>query len=169
MTGESPAEVPLQDLPLVDAGQFDLLLAAVTALTGANAEPGQRETRSGNKPPGTTGGGWQRDARGLVIDGRDAWLSSIVFHAVHDALDRGAALEAEALAIQVWNRFEATADLTRGRQNGSGPWSHRDAYRKVTDKLRLEACGRLPERATIKPEPPPARRDVARGRRKGAA
>lgn len=155
VTGESPAEVPLQDLPLVDAGQFDLLLAAVTALTGANAEPGQRETRSGNKPPGTTGGGWQRDARGLVIDGRDAWLSSIVFHAVHDALDRGAALEAEALAIQVWNRFEATADLTRGRQNGSGPWSHRDAYRKVTDKLRLEACGRLPERATIKPEPPP--------------
>jgi len=155
VTGESPAEVPLQDLPLVDAAQIDLLLAAVTALTGANAEPGQRETRSGDKPPGTTGGGWQRDARGLVIDGRDAWLSSIAFHAVHDALDRGAALEAEALAIQVWNRFEATADLTRGRQNSAGPWSHRDAYRKVTDKLRLQACGRLPERSAIKPEPPP--------------
>jgi hypothetical protein len=155
VTGESPAEVPLQDLPTVDAGKIDLLLAAVAALTGASADPNRTGARSGPAPPRATGGSWQRDAQGLVIDGRDAWLSSIAFHAVHDALDRGDALEAQVLAVQVWNRFEATADLTRGRQGEAVPWTVADAHRKVGDKLRLQACGRLPERATIKPEPPP--------------
>jgi Bifunctional DNA primase/polymerase, N-terminal len=155
VTGESPAEVPLQALPLVDAGKIDLLLAAVVALTGASEDTNRAGYKSGQVYPGATGGGWHRDERGMVVDGRDAWLSAIAFHAVHDALDRSGALEAKALQAQVWNRFEATTDLTRGRQGGAVPWTMADADRKVSDKLRLQSCGRLPERAAIRPEPPP--------------
>jgi len=155
VTGESPAEVPLQDLPPVDAGRIDLLLAAVVALTGTSEDTSRAGSRSERASPRATGGGWHSDERGKVTDGRDAWLSAIAFHAVHDALDRGGALEAEALAAPVWDRFEATTDLTRGRQGGAVPWTMADARRKVSDKLRLWSCGRLPECTTIKPEPPP--------------
>jgi Bifunctional DNA primase/polymerase, N-terminal len=155
VTGESPADVPLQDLPPVDAGRIDLLLAAVVALTVANEDTHRAGSRSGQASPGATGGGWHRDESGMVIDGRDAWMSAIAFHAVHAALDRGGDLEAQALAAQVWSRFEASADLTRGRQSGAARWTLADAHRKVYDKLRLQSCGRLPERSAIRPEPTP--------------
>lgn len=155
VTGESPAEVPLQDLPPVDAGSVDLMLAAVVALTGTSEETIRAGSRSGQASPGATGGGWHRDERGMVIDGRDAWMSAIAFHAVHDALDRGGDFGAEALAAQVWDRFVASADLIRGRQGGAVPWTIADAHRKVSDKLRLQTCGRLPERAANRLEPPP--------------
>jgi Bifunctional DNA primase/polymerase, N-terminal len=155
VTGESPAEVPLQDLPLIDAGRIDLLLAAVVAFTGADENTHQAGARSGQATPGATGGGWHRDERGMVIDGRDAWMSAMAFHAVHDALDRGGTLGAQALAAQVWSRFEASADLTRGRQSGAVLWTVADAHRKVCDKLRLQSCGRLPGRTAIRAEPSP--------------
>lgn len=47
---------------------------------------------------------------------------------------------------RVWGRFCATADLSRPRQAGGQSWGPADARRKVADKLRLAAAGRLPDR-----------------------
>ena len=43
---------------------------------------------------------------GRVVDGRDGWLSTIAFHAVHDAIAAGDRLDAERLAETVWERFD---------------------------------------------------------------
>ena len=47
------------------------------------------------------------------------------------------------LATTVWERFAATSDLSRPRKGGVAPYTHADAARKVADKLRLLAEGRL--------------------------
>ena len=87
-----------------------------------------------------------------MIDGRDAWLSTIAFHAVHDAIDLGRP-DPEAITVTVWQRFASSADLSRGKGDIA------DARRKVEDKLRLARDGRLPARDGDVPEPayaPPA-------------
>ncbi|MBW4986015.1 hypothetical protein KZZ07_26115 [Mameliella sp. CS4] len=45
--------------------------------------------------------GIQRE-NGIVVDGRDAWLSQIAFHVVHDVLDAGRHYDAEAIADLAW-------------------------------------------------------------------
>ena len=87
-----------------------------------------------------------RDERSIVIDGRDGWLSTIAFHAVHDAVAAGGDVDARLLAARVWARFADTTDLGRPAAHGVG-YSRRDAERKVADKLRLLAQERLPPRA----------------------
>ena len=55
-----------------------------------------------------------RDEQGRVVDGRDGWLSTIAYHAVHDAVAAGADRpDPGHLAAAVWERFAATADLDR--------------------------------------------------------
>ena len=73
------------------------------------------------------------DASGRVVDGRDGWLSSIAYHAVHDALDAGEPLDVERLARQVWDRFEASTDLSRPRKDGPRAWASEDAAQKVAN------------------------------------
>ena len=90
-----------------------------------------------------------RDADGRVADGRDGWLSRIAFHAVSDAVARGEPLEPATLATTVWERFAATSDLSRPRKGGAASYTYAHAARKVADKLRLRAEGRLASR-----EPP---------------
>ena len=53
----------------------------------------------------------------------------------------------ERLAALVWERFAATADLERPASDGRS-YSPAHAGRKVVDKLRLLAEGRLPLRAS---------------------
>ena len=81
--GETPLDVPLADLPCVDAAACEDLLAEVAALLPrpSGAATGCRRTA------GPAGAGPVRDEDGRVVDGRDGWLSSIAFHAVHDAGD----------------------------------------------------------------------------------
>lgn len=148
--GDTPLDVPLADLPLVDeAACRDLLseLAALLPPIGAQ----QREARRSGPGGATTGPA--RDANGIVIDGRDGWLSGIAFHAVHDALDRGQPLDADVLAEKVWERFAGTTDLSRGRKGGHEGYEIHDALQKVRDKLSLHASGRLPLRASAEARP----------------
>jgi hypothetical protein len=147
VTGESPADVPLADLPLLSRAAVERLLAETGALTRQvpRVDQQNRSPCSSGADSGT-GAHWIRDAAGLVVDGRDGWLSTIAFHAVHDVLDRGGIADVDCLAGQVWDRFSATTELTRARQGGRNQWSPSDAERKVADKLRLHSAGQLPAR-----------------------
>jgi hypothetical protein len=83
---------------------------------------------------------------GLVVDGRDAHLSRIAFHALRDSVDAGVPLDPDFLAAEVWERFADSTDLSRTRKNLGHAYSHADAREKVVDKLRLYERGSLPER-----------------------
>ncbi|MFC3086290.1 bifunctional DNA primase/polymerase [Tabrizicola soli] len=142
-TGETPLDVPVSDLPLVDeATCADLLneLAALLPPIGAQ----QRKSRTGGPSGESTGP--TRNKNGLVLDGRDGWLSATAFHVVHDAIDAGQPLDAEALAGRVWLRFSGSTDLSRPKKDGTTHYSFHDALRKVRDKLSLHGAGRLPSR-----------------------
>lgn len=141
--GETPLDVPRDDLPVVDHDRMLAFVAEARAILPDMAETAVHRGRR----TGTGGGrGILRNDRGRVVDGRDGWLSRIAFHTVHDAIDRNDDLALPRLAGIVWDRFEASTDLTRPRQDGGQPWGPRDALRKVRDKLRLHGQGDLPPR-----------------------
>lgn len=146
--GESPLDVPLVDLPRVDEAQVQELLGEMASILPRGVSDGPR-TR-----PGTRGlsGGPVRDHTGRVIDGRDDWLSRLAYHEVHDAIERDEPAYSERLTERVWARFEATTDLERPRQDRRAPWGPAHARKKVEDKLRLHATGRLPSRRLPKVE-----------------
>ena len=141
--GEGPLDVPFAELPLVNEAACRAVLAELSAFMPSNSGPERRRTRPHEHPPAQ---GPQRNTDGLVVDGRDGWLSSAAFHAVHDAVDRGGDIDPDALAAQVWHQFAASTDLERARQDGGHVWDFADAVRKVENKLALLANGRLPER-----------------------
>ncbi len=147
---DTPLDVPASELPLVEeAICADLLneLAALLPPIGAQ----QRKTRTGR--PSSEAAGPTRNADGLVVDGRDGWLSTTAFHVVHDAIDAGHALDPEGLAVRVWQQFCGPTDLARPKKDGSTYYGFHDALRKVRDKLSLYATGHLPPRASRDAEP----------------
>lgn len=150
LDGETPLDFTLEDLPLVDEEMMKAFLA--------EAAPGPQRASGGPRKAGPGFQGIRRE-NGLVVDGRDGWLSRSAFHVVHDGLDAGQATEVEHLADLVWSRFADSTDLGRPRKDGAGPYTIRDARKKVADKLRLTRDGHLPPRDTDVPEPdhaPPA-------------
>ena len=142
--GETPLEIPFEKLPLVDAAACEQLLAEVSALLPPPAGVSTSPRRRGLAGSGAVAP--VRDADGRVADGRDAWLSRIAFHAVSDAVARREPLDQATLATAVWERFAATSNLSRPRKGGAAPYTRADAARKLGDKLRLLAEGRLPTR-----------------------
>lgn len=155
-TDETPLDVPLSDLPLVDEATCTDLLNELAALLPPIGDK-QRKSRTGRSAGGSSGP--TRDEAGLVIDGRDGWLSTIAYHVVHDAIDAQQNLDLDGLADLVWGRFFATTDLLRGKKDSSEGYSVQDAQRKVYDKLALHAAGRLPPRVSLEARPvevPPA-------------
>ncbi len=157
---ESPLDVSFDALPLVDEAMVEALLAELQPLAGVGPA-GSRRSGAAN-----VGAGQTRDADGLVTDGRDGWLSTIAFHAVHDAIDRGEDPNEIALGEVVWTRFAATTNLSRPRQDGRQGYGPRNALRKVGDKMRLHRAGQLPDRskaaAALDYAPPSLDVDTAR-------
>ncbi len=147
VTGDSPLDVPRDDLPKVTPEAVSALLAEMGALQPTAPPATRRRANVSAAVPGPV-----RNDAGCVIDGRDGWLSSIAFHAVHDALERDG-VSVEAIARNVWNRFAETTDLSRGRSGGPAAYAFPDARKKVEDKLRLASQGRLPSRAADLPDP----------------
>lgn len=146
--GETPLEIELGDLPETSATAARAFLAEV-APGPATAAP--RRVPPAKGPPQAFQGITRKN--GLVVDGRDDWLSRIAFHCVHDALDRTVRPSPDELAGQVWARFCDSTDLNRPRQSVNRGYSPQDARRKVLDKLRLAEEGRLPFRDVETPEP----------------
>lgn len=149
-SGDTPLDLPLADLPLVDEAICRNLLFELAALLPPIGEQQRRARRGGNAGPAT---GPVRDADGIVVDGRDGWLSTIAYHAVHDAIDADQTLAPDILAERAWQRFSATTDLSRGKKDSSTSYDLHDALTKVRDKLGLAAAGRLPPRASPDAEP----------------
>lgn len=140
--GETPFDVPLDDLPAVDEASAHAFLAEAQALQPnatevRRARPGER-AQAARAPV--------RGEDGTVLDGRDGWMSAIAYHVIQDAIEAGEPLEAAALVPRVWSRFAETADLVRPRKDGGAGYSLSDAARKVRDKLRLHRENRLPAR-----------------------
>ncbi len=140
--GDTPLDVPLAELPHASNEDMAAFLGEVSARLPGKESATRRprgETARPNVP--------ERDGSGRVVDGRDAWLSTIAYHAVHDVLDTGSAVAATALASVVWDRFKATTDLSRPRSGLTCGYGLQDALKKVRDKLRLHSEERLPVRA----------------------
>ena len=147
---DSPLDFPLGDLPLVSEAACASLLGELASLVPLHHAPKPRHAA----PPGTSEFHHPiRDDSGIVVDGRDGWLSSLAYHAVQDAIDAAAPLDAEDIADRVWQRFTATTDIARTKQDGRRAYGFQDALRKVQDKLALLKAGRLPPRASMAAEP----------------
>jgi hypothetical protein len=151
VTGESPCEVPLDQLPLVDESGLQVFLAEAAAQSASLTE--KRRPRRDRLVEATVQNGPIRGADGLVVDGRDGWLSAVAFHMVHDAVDLGEPLEPQRLAARAWDRFTATTDLARPKKDGRQSWSLDDAAFKIKDKLGLLVAGRLPARTAPELQP----------------
>lgn len=159
--GESPLDRALDTLPLVTEAMIEAVLAELQPIAGPGPS-GSRRNDGDSNAKGPT-----RDASGVVIDGRDGWLSAIAFHSLHDALDRGDAPDETRLSEAVWSRFAQTTDLSRGRQGGSGSYGPEHARAKLRDKIRLHRVGQLPDRRKIvvAPDYEPPHLDVEAARR----
>ena len=146
--GDTPLDVPLDDLPVVTEPGLQDYLGRIAPLLPKEAmgTPVRRGAPAGGNLP-------TRNADGLVHDGRDSWLSSIAFHAVHDTLERGEDLDPDRLSAMVWDRFVTSTDIDRPRKDGARTYRPGDARRKVADKLRLHRQGCLPPR--LPPDVPP--------------
>jgi hypothetical protein len=86
----------------------------------------------------------QRDAKGFVIDGREAFLTKLT--AAEYA--KGTHETPEDLANRVWNRFATDADLSRPK--GSNPrqrWSLKDALAKARSTCRRKPDLKAPRRS----------------------
>lgn len=148
--GDTPLDLPLTDLPLVDEATCRDLLSELAALLPPIGEQQRRARRAGNAGAAA---GPVRDSDGIVVDGRDGWLSTIAYHAVHDAIEAGQTLAPDILAERVWQRFAGTTDLSRGKKDSRTSYDRHDALTKVRDKLSLLESGRLPPRASPDAEP----------------
>lgn len=137
--GDSPLDTALEDLPLVDETAIEMLLAELQPDASAAPSGSSRGSVGGKQDV-------SRDAGGVVVDGRDSWLSIIAFHALHDAIDAGEELDESHLSSMVWARFADSTDRSRHRQDGRRTYDQRDALRKMRDKIRLHRDGLLPDR-----------------------
>ncbi|MDO9713756.1 bifunctional DNA primase/polymerase, partial [Paracraurococcus lichenis] len=135
-------DTPLEDLPEITPAMLHRFMAEAAGLLPRREEAPAR-ARAASAPRGD--GEIVRDVTGRVVDGRDAYLSRLAFHAVSDAIQRGELLHEDTLAALVWDRFRDTAELGNAKGRGR-PWRARDALRKVRDKLALHAAGQLPGR-----------------------
>ena len=151
--GDTPLDVPLDALPLrrrrraarACSARSPALLPRAAARRAAERRrrpPGGRATATGGA--GRTGP--QRDASGRVVDGRDGWLSTIAYHAVHDALAAGAPLDAARARRDASGSGSPPPPISTRPAAHGARYALADAERKVADKLRLLADGRLPPR-----------------------
>jgi hypothetical protein len=149
----------IEDLPEITPEAARAFMAeAATLLPHREDAPARARAAPQGGAGGDAGIIWDRDT-GRVVDGRDAFLSTLAFHAVHDALERGERLDLDRLTSLAWDRFQDAADLTSGRKGTDRAWGAADARVKVRDKLRLHAAGQLPARArrdTMAPEIEPS-------------
>ncbi|AZQ67642.1 hypothetical protein EF888_11165 [Silicimonas algicola] len=145
--GETPLGVPLEDLPLVSEAKAHAFLAEAEALQPSQTDQRKASRAKGSRPePDKGASGPTRDDDGRVTDGRDGWLSTIAFHAVHDAVDAEQTLDEEVLTGRVRERFAETTDTSRPKKDGASWYAECDARAKVRDKLRLHSDGHLPGR-----------------------
>jgi len=140
----NPTDTNLQSLPAVDrrgiqrflqrvwpARQGDMHLATVPA---NDNDPGSRPRKPALTKAERAGleAGIVRDASNRVVDGREKYLTLLIY----EEYQKGVA-SAQAIARDAWMRFATTADLARPKGSSRrSHYSHRDAMAKARFIIR---------------------------------
>jgi hypothetical protein len=126
----SPAEEPRSSAPeaapAVTRAQVDAFIDQVRAIVPLS-KPG------GGKRKGGPNAEIVCDAEGLVVDGREGWLTRKVHQTACHMQAAGGVLDVEELAARAWEVFQNTASNTDGR------WAPADAEikaRALIDRVR---------------------------------
>lgn len=132
-----PGDVAAKELPVVSQGKLEGLLRVLGYREGLRPwEPTLRRLSSGQwaevSVPEAGSGQllWTKDARGLVVDGRDAFLTWCVAKMSGDAV--------EAFAL-----FQKHADLARPQRETRKAWILKDALTKAKTWVRRSRQGRI--------------------------
>jgi Bifunctional DNA primase/polymerase, N-terminal len=152
----APATAKIDNLPVITAASLAAFADAVCATLGrplkgvptpslqtADLKTRQR-TCHVEMLSGSLGTRIERDAQGRVVDGREAFMTSLT--AAEYA--RHAQASPDELGNRVWARFVAEADLLRPK--GSDPrcrWSSRDALSKAREICRRKPDLKSPRRS----------------------
>lgn len=83
---------------------------------------------------------WETSDAGKVVEGREKYLTRLTLDAV---LEAGENPDPEAVAEVVWAKFQADADLTRGKGGGAARYSLRDTRAKARAAIRKLERGEL--------------------------
>jgi hypothetical protein len=146
---DSPADTDANDLPIVTAKavrEFGIAAAAGSrAVVRAVMRPANDNLKS------SLAAEVVRNSAGLVVDGRESFLTQLVWKAW-----RSGFLFPDAIASAAWAAFVAEADLTRPKGSGGKKrWGYPDALVKAKAILRKEKANLISKKAgRIKPNHP---------------
>lgn len=147
---DSPTDTDASSLPQISAD--DLKRFLTDACQSRLIKPANDNTRLTSVHPGVLAARIVRDSSGIVVDGREAFLTLLVLkHASTGELSAG------GIADGAWAEFEKSADLSRPNSGTGKRWSRRDAFAKA------RATKRRIETGLVKIDGVPARRWLNRG------
>ncbi|GJE51820.1 hypothetical protein GOFOIKOB_4884 [Methylobacterium tardum] len=152
---ESPLTAGPDAAPEVTAAQIKAFVDRVHALMPLS-KTGGRQARG----PGGESAEIVRDAEGFVIDGREAWLTNLVWRAANELHDGGLPLTEEAVADLAWGRFLASARPDVGGR----VWARADAAAKARgtlDRIRRRKVSLGPKIVATDPTYPDEARPLA--------
>ena len=133
----SPLDARPEAAPVITAAQVDEFLLRIEAVMplygGSGAAAG-----GGHRARGGTSREIVRNVAGLVVDGREQFLTQCVWRAANDLHGAKADLTAEAVAKVAWALF---TDAERGADLSDEVWNKGDALRKAKLTLRRIETG----------------------------
>ena len=133
--GASPTNLRFDQVPAVGNDQIQALIRQIQPDLASAAQVVGETLTTAATPAQTIvpvrGDPWVKNRRGLVVDGRDAYLAHLIWTQAQATL-----LDAKAIADAAWQMFATSADLTRNRRDGHRRWSRADALAKAQALLR---------------------------------
>lgn len=134
-SGASPTNLRRDQVPAVGNDQIQALIRQIQPDIASAAQVVGETLTTAAMPAKTItpveGSPWVKDRRGLIVDGRDAFLAHLIWTQAQSTLP-----DAKAIADAAWQMFAAFADFTRNRRNGHRRWSRADAFAKAQALLR---------------------------------
>ena len=131
----SPMDVPQAELPVITEKRLRTFLRAWGAeISSAESDQPPRQSnplplsRHAPRPDHR----WVVDQNGKVTDGREIFLTVLVFAAYQQGLE-----SSSAIAAQAWTQFQARADLSRASRSGR-PWQLQDALSRARALVRRD-------------------------------
>jgi hypothetical protein len=136
---ESPATLPLAAVPPVTSTAAYDLIARLRIFFGVS-EPSRSadaaKSAGDNKwspssRAATSDPRWTCDENGRVVDGREAYITALIYAAFARGL-----VSADQIANDAWRTFAVTADLARPKRDGKHGWAYSDAKHKARELIR---------------------------------
>jgi hypothetical protein len=130
--GGEPLETPITSLPEITAEDVEKFMQAVRTFYKVASPAGSNRGRNSGSQDIL-----RNPVTGLVYEGREKHLTRIVLEVCRAAIGK----TAEQIALEVWDEFQATADLARPKESSGRPYSMGDVRTKVRSTLRKVAKG----------------------------